>query len=154
MNTGQQGQLPRQRTGRDRRHLFPGRHRAVNARFTEDEYAELTAAADLAGLTPTGFCAQAALDAARDLHTATELVEHQALGDLQAELFQARVALNHLRAKLSRTQDPAATPDHLATTIDDAARSLTWLDDVVSLIHHQLAQHPSTTQADPDPEDG
>jgi hypothetical protein len=51
MSTDQDSQVSRPRTGRDRRHLYPGRSRAVNAKFTDDEYAELAAAAELAGLT-------------------------------------------------------------------------------------------------------
>ncbi len=139
----QPGQLPRQRSGRDRRHLFPGRPRAVNARFTDDEYAELTAAADLAGLTPTGFCAQTALDAARNLHTNTvERIEHQVLGSLQAELFHARVTVNQLRAELGRTIDhPNADGESstvLNTAITEATGALSSLDDVISRIHRRL----------------
>lgn len=58
-------------------HVFPGRPWRVHVRFADDEYAELTIAADQVGLTPTGFCAQAALDAARGRHdhTTTEQAE-------------------------------------------------------------------------------
>jgi hypothetical protein len=108
--------------------------------FTEDEYAELTTAADLAELTPTGFCAQAALDAARHLHTTAERVEHQALGNLQAELFQASVALNQLRTELARHLDiddhTTADPHQIVT---DAARALAGLDAVIARIHRRLA---------------
>ncbi len=49
--------------------------------------AEIAAAANRLGLTPTGFCARAALDAARNLNTSpTEPMEHEALGNLQAPL--------------------------------------------------------------------
>jgi uncharacterized protein (DUF1778 family) len=138
------GHVPGPRTGRDRRHLFPGRPRAVNARFTDDEYAELAIAADLAGLTATGFCAQAALDAARDLHTNTaERVNHQALGDLQADLFRARVAVNQLRAELSRSIDLSNTGGRSSVMptaiIAQATDSLADLDKVVSCVHQQLA---------------
>ncbi|MEU0487470.1 hypothetical protein ABZ260_51035, partial [Streptosporangium sp. NPDC006013] len=45
----------------------------------------------------------AALVAARSLHTGTaEQMEHEALSNLQAELFQVRVALNQLRAEVAR----------------------------------------------------
>jgi hypothetical protein len=51
------------RSGRDRRHEFPRRPRHVTAAFTDVEYAALVEAARRVGLTPTGFCAQAALAA-------------------------------------------------------------------------------------------
>jgi uncharacterized protein (DUF1778 family) len=130
------------RTGRDRRHLFPGRPRAANSRFSDDEYTELATAAELAGLTPTGFCAQVALDAARNLHSSTvERMEHEALGNLQSELFQARITLNQLRAELARhlDTDNQDTPD-LDETIVNTARSLAGLDAIISRIHRRLAQ--------------
>lgn len=139
MNAGRQD---RRRAGRDRRHLFPGRRQRVHVRFTDIEYAEVATAADQAGLTPTGFCAQVALDAARNLHAnAVKRLEHQVLGDLQAELFQARVTVNRLRGDLNRALDsgyPAAI--HLDETIVGAARSLAELDGVISRIDRQLDQ--------------
>jgi hypothetical protein len=56
---------PRPHAGRDRHHLFPGRDRRVSPSFTAAEHAEVSAAARRAGLTPTGFCAVAALAVAR-----------------------------------------------------------------------------------------
>ena len=52
------------RSGRDRRHQSPRRRRTITAAFTDAEYAALATAARRVGLTPTGFCAQAALAAA------------------------------------------------------------------------------------------
>ncbi|MEV4628221.1 hypothetical protein AB0J90_18280 [Micromonospora sp. NPDC049523] len=134
------GRVARPRAGRDRPHLFPGRPRAVNARFTDDEYSELTTAADLAGLTPTGFCAQAALDAARSVHmNATERAEQQALARLQAEMFRTRVTVNQMRSELGRILDAASderrTPTDLDAAIARAADSLAGLDAAISLIH-------------------
>jgi hypothetical protein len=136
----EQGRVPRTRTGRDRPHLFRGRPRAVNARFTDDEYAELATAADNAGLTPTGFCAQAALDAARNLHTnPTERIGRQSLGSLQAELFQVRTTVNQFRAELNcalAVHDSAAAA--LGQAFAAAAGSLVCLDEVISRIHRLL----------------
>lgn len=120
--------------------MFPGRPRAVNARFTDDEYAELVTAADKAGLTPTGFCAQAALDAARNLHTnTTKRVEQQTLGSLLAKLFQVRTTVNQLRAELNcafAVHDSAAAD--LGQAFATAAASLVRLDEVISRIHRLL----------------
>jgi len=149
MNAGtpaEPGRVPRPRAGRDRPHLFPGRPRGVNARFTDDEYAELAIAADQAGLTPTGFCAQAALDAARDLHTNTaKRMEREALSSLQAELLRTRVTLNQLRAELGHTRNESrATTDDLDQTITRAAHTLADLDGAISRIHRRLGPPRST----------
>jgi hypothetical protein len=89
---------------------------------------------------PTGFRAQAALDAARGLHTNTaERVERQILSSLQAELFQARTTVNQLRTELARhleTVNP--TTAHLGERVAGAARSLAGLGNVISRIHRQL----------------
>ncbi len=144
----------RPRTGRDRPHLSPARPRAVNARFTDEEYAELAAAADQAGLTPTGFCAQAALDAARGPNA--ESTHMHTLASLQALLFELRVAVNQMRTELRDQHDPAnvepgaqATPDNVITY---ATMCLTRLDDVISSIHGHLearARRAIPTRSDP-----
>jgi uncharacterized protein (DUF1778 family) len=130
-------------TGRRRTYVFPGRQKRLSIRVTDDEYAELAAAAQLAGLTPTGFCAQAALDAARDLYTNTGAhLEREALSNVQAELFQARVTLNQVRAELARlgTGSPTLTDqDEIAAS---AAESLARLDTLISHIHTRLSDQP------------
>ena len=104
------------------------------------ENTEIVNAASRLGFTPTGFCAHAALDATRHLQTGTnERMEHEALANLQAELFQARVALNPLRAELGCTgPDERASPDGLDPTITRAANTLANLDAVVPRVHRRL----------------
>lgn len=132
---------PRNRTGRRRPRLTPARPRAILARFTEQEYTELATAADQTGLTPTGYCAQAALETARKLHTATiERAYRQALADLQAELFNIRVALNQTSTELRH--NTSTCPDELARTLTSTNYSLTRLDTAITNIHHQLTPHP------------
>jgi hypothetical protein len=127
---------------RRRAYVFPGRHKRLFVRYTEDEYAEVAAAADRFGLTPTGFCSQAALDAARDTHTGTtEPMQHESLGNLQAELFQARLAVNQLGAELRSTRSNSqATTDDLDKLITRAVELVADLDDTASRIHHRLAR--------------
>jgi uncharacterized protein (DUF1778 family) len=129
-------------TGRRRTYVFPGRQKRLSIRVTDDEDAEIANAANQLGLTPTGFCAHAALDAARNLNTdTTERMEHETLANLQAELFQARITLNQLRVELARHHD---TSNH--TTADGneiitrAARSIAGLDNIISRVHRRLAQ--------------
>jgi uncharacterized protein (DUF1778 family) len=126
---------------RRRTYVFPGRQKRLSIRVTDGEDAEIANAATQLGLTPTGFCAHAALDAARNLHTgSTERMEYEALTNLQAELFQARVALNQLRAELSCTHhDKRASPDGLDKTLARAASALADLDAIVSRVHRRLA---------------
>jgi len=127
-------------TGRRRSYVFPGRQKRLSIRVTDDEYTEIATAADQFGLTPTGFCAHAALDAARDSHAGTaERLEHEALGNLQAELFQARVTVNQLRAELEQTRDDSrAAADDLDQMIIRAAQNLAGLDSAISRIHRRL----------------
>lgn len=124
-----------------RAYVFPGRQKRLSIRVTDSENTEIAHAAHQLGLTPTGFCAHAALGAARHLHTGTsERMKHEALTNLQAELFQARMALNQLRAELNDTRhDERASPDGLDKTIARAANTLVDLDAVVSRAHRRLA---------------
>jgi uncharacterized protein (DUF1778 family) len=113
----------------------------MSIRVTDGEDAEIANAANQLGLTPTGFCAHAAIDAARHLHTGTtERMEQEALATLQAELFQARVALNQLSAELEHAgNDARVTTDDLDKTITRAADALADLDSVISRVHRRLA---------------
>jgi hypothetical protein len=84
----------------------------------------------------------AALDTARSPHTGTaERIEREALGNLQAELFQARITLNQLRAELAHHHD---TNDHTTADMDEiitrGARSIAGLDGIISRVHRHLSQ--------------
>lgn len=138
---------------RRRPYAFPGRQKRLFTRFTDDEYRELAAAAGRCGLTPSGFCAQAALDVALNLHTGTaERMEHEALGNLQAELFQARAILNQLRAELADARhDRRTSAGDLDKAIADAADRLAQMDGVISRIHRRLAQQPTDETGVPQP---
>jgi hypothetical protein len=83
----------------------------------------LVTAADQAEQTPTGFCAQAVLDAAHAHHApADEQPRTHTLARLQAELLRTRIAINQLRVELNRTRDDSrASPDSLNSTIATAA---------------------------------
>ncbi|RKS80663.1 hypothetical protein CLV35_0253 [Motilibacter peucedani] len=75
--------------GRHREHQFPGRPHRVHARFTVEEWVELTQAAERAGLTPTGYVAASAMATARGTTPPVGSVARDALG----ELMDARRAL-------------------------------------------------------------
>ncbi|MDW5323260.1 plasmid mobilization protein [Plantactinospora sp. KLBMP9567] len=131
---------------RHRPHTSPGRQNRLSVRLSDDEHHEIATTAHQLGLTPTGFCAQAALDTARNLHTtATEQIENESLATLQAELFRTRVALNQLRAELIHTRDNRASTKALDTTITNTGDALANLDSVVSRIHHRLVSGRTET---------
>jgi uncharacterized protein (DUF1778 family) len=139
--------------GRRRRtYVFPGRQKRLSIRVTDGEDAEIVNAANQLGLTPTGFCAHAALDAARNLHAGTtERMEHEALANLQAELFQARVTLNQLRAELNLArEDDRSSPQDLDTAVTRTVHAVADVDSAITRIHHRLAQRQPTAQAKPD----
>jgi hypothetical protein len=132
------------RAGRDRPQLHPGRTRRINPSFTDDEHAEVMAAARRSGLTATGFCAVAALTVARGAAAAAvpDRAQFEALAGLQAELFDARTAivrtgtnLNQAVAALHSTGEPPAWLDHAVTR---CAHTLTALDELISRVHRRL----------------
>jgi len=134
---------------RRRAYVFPGRQKRLSIRVTDSENTEIVNAANQIRLTPTGFCAHAALDAARHLHTGTtERMEREALGNLQAELFQARVTLNQLRVELEHARnDTRATTDDLDKTVTRTDCALADLDSASARIHHRLGLPRSTGPA-------
>lgn len=101
----------RGRAGRRRSRLIPARPRAVLVRLTDQEYAELATAADHTGLTPTGYCAQAALDTARSLHTDNPVTVGP--GQTLASAAQALTALDSVISRIHRQlgQEKAAAMD-------------------------------------------
>jgi hypothetical protein len=128
--------------GRDRRHLFPGRRRRVAPTFTDAEYAEIVAAATAAGVTPTGFCAEAGLGAARGVRAAALDPARETFSDLQVELFDARVALgrigtnlNHAVAALNATGE---VPDWLERVVALCERRTQRLDGVIARVDRRL----------------
>jgi hypothetical protein len=83
---------------RDRAHRFPGRRHALKVLYDDVEVASVRAAAQLAGLTPTGYVAAAGLTlsgAAVAPATSTDRA-------LLAELLQGRTALGRYGANLNQ----------------------------------------------------
>lgn len=130
LTTGNQGPTGRQRrrraNGRDRRHLTPGRPRQVKLRYTDAEYAAVADAAHLAGLTPTGYAAEAALAAARHTTPPSTAPWRLALAELMAARGQVR---------------------RFASNVNQAARALNalgeapeWLDRAVTVTNRAVAQ--------------
>jgi hypothetical protein len=119
-------QIPR---GRDRTHLQTGRPHRLNARFTADELVEIETAAAGAGMTPTGFLAEAGLAAARRTPPASLSASREALAELQSELFAARVALGRIGTNLNQA----------AAALNATGQPPAWLERVVLLCERRMA---------------
>src|SRR5204862_4727123 len=105
------------------------------------ELARIEAAAEAAAMTLTGFCAMAALAAARGepVDLPGGLPSEEELGEMQRELYAARVAvnkagtnLNQAVAQLNATGEP---PVWLERAVARGMRAVEQLDAVVSRIH-------------------
>jgi hypothetical protein len=137
------------RPGRHRDHLFPGRRLRIAPSFSAQEYAAVVAAAARIGLTPTGYCAHAALALAADPTAPTEAdgagpnpAVVEALAALQAELADARTAVVRVGTNLNQAvrafNATGEAPVWLRHVVDLCARTLTALDAAASAIHRRL----------------
>jgi hypothetical protein len=112
--------------------------------FTDDEYAEIIMGALRAGLTPTGFCAVAAVRAARGdgVVAPAERVRFEALANLQAELFAARTAVSRIGINLNQAVAALHATGQAPRWLEDAAtmcaRSVAAVDEVTSAIHRRV----------------
>jgi hypothetical protein len=119
--------LPEPEAGR------PRPHRA-NARFSDEEWADVKAAAELAGMTPTGYVAKCAVDVA----TATVRPAPTAMVDAIGELLQARfqvqrfgTLVNQAMAKWHSTDEE---PPELMRAVALVARVLPELEEAAAAV--------------------
>lgn len=128
--------------GRDRTHYRPGRPHRVNARFNAEELAAIVAAATAAGMTPTGWCAEVALAAARGAPPASLDPAREGLAQLQAELFDARVAVGRIGTNLNQAvaalHATGEAPDWLVRAAAACERRMERLDEVIALVDGRL----------------
>ncbi len=114
------------------------RPRQLMVRLSEEEFAVLASAAADAGLTPTGFAAQAAVDFARShvapLPTLPREVL-QKLVDCQRQLQRFGVLVNQAVAKLHST---GTEPTALVPAIERYLDSLTLLDETALRLQRAL----------------
>ena len=124
------------------------RDHRLTPRFTDEELSAIRAAAGAAQMTLTGFCALAALAAARR-HPGKSGPAGAARGpggdelaEMQRELFAARTAvnrtgtnLNQAVAQLNSTGQPPVWLEH---AVDRVARAVAELDGVVAGIDRRL----------------
>jgi uncharacterized protein (DUF1778 family) len=117
---------------RDRTHQRPGRPRQVMLRLSEEEFAELVEAAAGAGLTTSGYAAEAALAAAQGVRTPEGRLWRTALSEVMAAREQVRrfgVNVNQAVRVLNSTGE---APAWLEQAVVSAERTVLSLDQVAS----------------------
>jgi hypothetical protein len=120
--------------GRDRDHLTPGRPRQVKLRYSDAEYAAIAQAAREAGLTPTGYAAEAALAAAHDSDapsTAPWRVVLLELMDARGQVRRVGVNLNQATRAINATGE---APEWLAHALAMADRAVANLDHAAAAV--------------------
>jgi hypothetical protein len=140
---------PRRAPGRDRTHLTPGRPRAVLLRYTNDEYAEVADAARCAGLTPSGYAAEAALAAASGQAAPTLRPERAALAELMRARGQVRKLGSNVNQAARQLNAIGEAPEWLERAVVAATRAVTELEAAAvamttatrrrSTVRHQLS---------------
>jgi hypothetical protein len=113
---------------RDRAHRFPGRRHALKVLYDDVEVASVRAAAQLAGLTPTGFVAAAGLS----LSGAGVAPASSADRALLAELLQARTSLRRYGVNLNQAvaalNSGAGAPVWLLQAVSGCTRAAERMD--------------------------
>ncbi|MFD6756132.1 MULTISPECIES: plasmid mobilization protein [Micromonospora] len=124
---------------RHRTHSRPGRPHAILIRLSDDEKRLLEVAAESAGLTPTGYAAKMAVEAA------TGQESNAASGDLrelQRELFAARRAVNMFGSNVNQVaaawHSTGELPEWAAEAVRLCARAVDRLDQLTARIHRRL----------------
>jgi hypothetical protein len=137
----------RPRRGRYRRHLPVARSNRIHLRFDANEHDDIAAAARRSGLTPTGFCADAALAAARRLAGPAELVAGPGLtrfelAVFQRELFIVRAAAMTVAERVAdavrAVEASDQAPPWLVQVVSDCQLTIGRLDSVVLEIDGRL----------------
>jgi hypothetical protein len=126
------------RRGRDRDHLASGRRRRLFLRLDEDEYADIAEGARRAGLTPTGYAAEAALAAARGGRAPRQEPWREALAELIAARTQVRrfgTNVNQAIRALNVTGEP---PEALVRAVTVTTIAVQRLDDAAAQLIRSL----------------
>jgi hypothetical protein len=113
---------------RHREHRFPGRQRAVQVRFSEEEFAAIELAAGRAGLTPTGYVGAVTLAAARGTATPAPARTQQALAELIAARAQVRRFGGNVNQAVAALNSTGEAPDWLSEAVALTARAVRRVD--------------------------
>ena len=123
---------------RDRVHRFPGRRNALKVLYDDVEVASVRAAAQLAGLTPTGYVAAAGLTLSGSGVAPATSVERALL----AELLQGRTALGRYGANLNQAvaalNSGVGAPVWLLQAVSGCARASERMDRASVVVSRRL----------------
>jgi hypothetical protein len=131
---------PRARDGfvRDRQHRFPGRKNALKILYDDVEVAAVRSAAEVAGLTPTGFVAAAGLTLAGAALPPALSADRQLL----AELLQTRTTLSRYGTNLNQAVAAlhigAGAPVWLLQAVAGCARAADGVDALTATLARRL----------------
>lgn len=134
----------RRAPGSDRPHVTPRRLRAVLLRYTDDEYRRVADAARCAGLTPSGYAAEAALAAAGGQEAPALRPERAAL----AELVRARVQVRKLGTNVNQATRQlnavGEAPMWLEQAVTAATRAVAALETAAVAMTTATRRRPAT----------
>jgi len=123
---------------RDRQHRFPGRRNALKVLYDDVEVAAVRSAAEVAGLTPTGFVAAAGLTLAGAASPPALSADRQLL----AELLQTRTALSRYGSNLNQAvaalHNGAGAPVWLLQAVAGCARAADGVDALTATLARRL----------------
>ena len=123
---------------RNRSHHFPGRKNALKVLYDDAEVASVRSAADLAGLTPTGFVASAGLTLAGAGVPPASSLDRAVL----AELLQVRNTLHRYAVNLNQAaaamNSGAGAPVWSLQAIAGCARAAERVDELTVLLTRRL----------------
>jgi hypothetical protein len=124
---------------RDRTHRFPGRRNALKVLYDDVEVASVRAAAQLAGLTPTGLVAAAGLTVAGSGTPPASSADRALL----AELLQARNALRRYGVNLNQAvaalNSGDGAPVWLLQAVSGCVRASQRIDDATVALTRRLS---------------
>jgi hypothetical protein len=127
--------------GRYRPHARPGRTRQVRLRYTSQEYQAVARAANAAGLTTTGYVAEAALAAAAGAEPPVGTPWREALTELMAARAQVRrigLNINQATRVLNATGEQ---PVWLEQALAMAEQAVIRLDDAATDVADTARRH-------------
>lgn len=123
---------------RDRAHRFPGRRNALKVLYDDVEVASVRAAAQLAGLTPTGYVAAAGLTLSGAGVAPATVVDRALL----AELLQGRTALGRYGVNLNQAvaalNSGVGAPVWLLQAVSGCVRASERMDQATILVSRRL----------------
>jgi hypothetical protein len=127
------------RRGRDRDHLASGRRRRLFLRYSEGEFGEVAEAARRAGLTPTGYAAEAALAAARGGQSPRQEPWREALAELIDARTQVRRFGSNVNQAVRALNASGEPPEGLNRAVDVTARAVEAVDRAAADLVRRLA---------------